>query len=92
MVKTKRAGILTKLVVLALLIYMATTLLNLQGQIAAVQDQKADLSRQVSAQTQLNATLADDVANSSDPERIQDIAREKLGLVEPGEKVFIASN
>ena len=35
MIRTKRAGLLTKLVVLALLIALATTLLELQGQIAA---------------------------------------------------------
>ena len=74
MVKTKKAGLLTKIVVLALLIY------------------RDDLSRQVAAQTQANADLADDVENSGDPERIQDIARDRLGLAAPDERIFIASN
>ena len=42
----------------------------------------------MSAQKQVNADLADAVANSGDPERQADIARDKLGLVEPGEYVF----
>ena len=88
MVKTKKAGLLTKIVVLALLIYLATSLLNLQGQIASAQAERDDLSRQVAAQTQANADLADDVENSGDPERQADIARNKLGLVEPGEQVI----
>jgi cell division protein FtsB len=46
----------------------------------------------VAAQTQANAALADDVENSGDPERIQDIARDRLGLAAPDERIFIASN
>ena len=39
-------------------------------------------------QKQINADLADAVENSNDPERQADLARDKLGLVEPGEYVF----
>lgn len=92
MVRTKKAGLLTKIVVLALLIYMATSLLNLQGQIRQAQAQRDSLSRQVAEQAQLNADLAEDVANPDDPERIADIARDKLGLVVPGEKVITITN
>ncbi len=92
MVKTKKAGLLTKIVVLSLLIYMATALLNLQGQLKTTQAEQESLSRQVAAQTQVNADLADAVANPDDPDRIADIARDKLGLVAPGEKVFVITN
>lgn len=92
MIRTKKAGLLTKVVVLALLIYMATALLNLQGQIQEAQAQRDTLSQQVAEQTQINAELAEDVANPDDPDRIADIARDKLGLVVPGEKVFIITN
>ena len=74
MVRTKKAGLLTKLVVLALLIYLATSLLNLQGRIRQTQAERDSLSRQVAEQTQVNADLAEDVANPDDPERIADIA------------------
>ncbi|NCB63164.1 MAG: cell division protein FtsL [Clostridia bacterium] len=92
MVRTKKAGFLTKLVILALLIYMATSLLNLQGQLRTARMQQETLSTQVAAQKQENADLADAVENNDDPERIQEIAREKLGLVAPGEKVFVITN
>lgn len=91
-VKTKKAGLLTKVVVLALLAYMATALLNLQGQIRTTRAEEESLSRQVAVQAQTNADLADAVANPNDPERIADIARDKLGLVAPGEKVFIITH
>ena len=86
MPKTKKAGLLTKLVILALLIYLATSLLDLQGRIRETQAERDALSRQVAEQTQVNADLADD------PDRIADIARDKLGLVVPGEKVIVITN
>lgn len=90
--KTKKAGILTKLVVLALLIATATALLNLRSQIAAAQQSLAEMEAQVAAQSQINADLADAVENSGDPQRQLDIARSKLGLVKPGERVFYFTN
>ena len=86
--RTKRAGFLTKIVVLALLIAAATGLLNMRGQIQRAQSDRDDLAAQVAAQTQVNADLADAVENSDDPDRQADIARGKLGLVEPGEYIF----
>ena len=92
MPKTKKAGLLTKLVILALLIYLATSLLNLQSRIRQTQAERDALSRQVAEQTQVNADLAEDVANPDDPDRIADIASDKLGLVVPGEKVIVITN
>ena len=92
MPRTKKAGLLTKLVILALLIYLATALLDMQSQIRQSQAERDSLSRQVAEQTQVNADLAEDVANPDDPQRIADIARDELGLVVPGEKVIIITN
>ena len=86
--RTKKAGFLTKLVVLALLIATATTLLSMRKQIQTAQSDRDQLATQVAEQTQVNADLADAVENSDDPERQADIAREKLGLVQPGEQVI----
>jgi len=86
---TKKASLITKLVVLALLIYLATTLLNLRGQINAARADQSGLNQQVAEQSEKNAELSDAVENSDDPDRIAAVARDKLGLVKPGEKVFI---
>lgn len=86
--RTKKAGFLTKLVVLALLIATATTLLSMRKQIQTAQSDRDQLAAQVAEQTQVNADLADAVENSDDPERQADIARETLGLVQPGEQVI----
>ena len=86
--RVKRASLLTKLVILALLAAAAIALLQLRSKISAAEADLLQAQEQVSAQKQVNADLADAVANSDDPERQSDIARDKLGLVEPGEYVF----
>ena len=63
-VKTKKASLLTKLVVLALLIGAATGLLNLRQQILTAQSDLAEAEAQVAAQKQVNADLSDAVENS----------------------------
>ena len=86
--KLKKASLLTKLVVLALLIGTATGLLNLRQQILAAEADLAEAQAQVAEQKQVNAELADAVENSGDSQRQADLARGKLGLVEPGEYIF----
>lgn len=84
----KRAGMLTKLLILILLLVGVTTFLNLKGQVAALEDQRAQLELQVNRQKQENQSLAAAIADKDDPDRIADVARDRLGLVKPGEIVF----
>lgn len=86
--RVTRASILTKIVVLALLIIAAISLLEFSGRLDQAQARKEDVARQVAAQTQVNADLADAIEHSDDPEWIADVARDKLGLVAPGEIIF----
>lgn len=90
--KLKRAGMLTKIIILLLVVFLTTTLLGLHSQIQQLEAQREEAARQVDDQTRENAELSDSIQNSSDPERIKEIAREKLGLVEPGEIVFYDNN
>ena len=87
-VRFKRAGFLTKIVVLALLIYMATSLLDLRGQIQAVQEQRDTLARQVADQELENQELSQAIENSDDPEVLEDVARAK-GFVQRDEVLYI---
>ena len=83
----KQAGFLTKLVVLALLIYMVTSLMDLRGQIQATQSQRDALAQQVADQRLENQELADAIENSDDPEMLERVAREK-GYVKQNELLF----
>ena len=84
----KRAGLLTKLVVLALLMYMAISLLDLRGKIKDVQLQRDALAQQVADQQWEKKRLEDAIANSDDPEMLEQVARDR-GYVEENETLFI---
>lgn len=84
----KRAGFLTKIIVLVLLIYMATSLLDLRGRIQGVQTEKESLARQVADQQIKNQELADAIEHSDDPEMLEQVARDK-GFVKAGEELYI---
>ena len=88
--KVKHAGMATKLLVL--LAVLAVALLSTQAKLSAAQSDWEDLTRQVKAQREANAALADDIAHSDDPDYLADIARSKLGLLEPEEIVFVDSS
>ena len=83
----KQAGFLTKIVVLALLIYMTTSLLDLRGQIQATQSQRDTLAQQVADQRLENQELADAIEHSDDPEMLEQVAREK-GYVKNNEILY----
>ena len=84
----KRAGFLTKIVVLALLVYMATSLLDLRSQIQSLAEQRDSLASQVTDQQVKNQRLADAIANSDDPEMLEQVARDK-GFVKQNEELYI---
>ena len=84
----KRAGFLTKIDVLALLIYMALSLGDLRGKIQDVELQRDALARQVTDQQLENQKLADAIANSGDPEMQEQVARDR-GYVEKNETLFV---
>lgn len=86
--KLKRAGMLTKLLLAIVLVVSVTTFLNLQAQARELAEQKAVLERQTARQKQENEALAAAIADKDNPQRIADVARERLGYVVPGEIIF----
>ena len=86
--RTKKAGLITKIVVAILLVYMAVTLVDLRTRIQTAQGELDELNAQVTARTQENAELSDAIANSDDPEVLERVAREK-GYVMEGERILV---
>ena len=76
--RLKRAGLLTKLVIVVLLVYLATSLLDLRGQIQSVQEERDTLEQQVEEQRLANQQLEDAIENSDDPETLERVAREMV--------------
>lgn len=88
MFHSKKAGLLTKILALILLAYIVFTLLSLRQKLADAKSQVETLNQQVTDQIQTNTELSNAIENSDDPSFLKDIAREKLDLVAPNEKVF----
>ena len=87
-VKFKKASIFTTLVIAVLMLYAVISLVMVHRQTRQLQDRAATLQQQVSEMTQSNAELQYQIDHSEDDDMIESVAREKLGLVKPGEKIF----
>ena len=88
LMQLKRAGFLTKIVVLALLIYLATSLLDLRSQIRETESLRNSLAEKVSSLELENRRLSDAIADSDDPATMEQVARDK-GYVQQGETLYI---
>ena len=86
--RVTRASLLTKIVILALLIIVAISLLELSSRIDQARERNESQSQQVAEKEMVIADLKDAIEHSDDPAWIIKVAREKLGLVEPGEIIF----
>ncbi|MEG0780560.1 MAG: spore cortex biosynthesis protein YabQ [Oscillospiraceae bacterium] len=86
--KRQKAGFLTKVLLLALLLGLGVQLYRMQDRIAAAQAERQQLSTQVAELHQENEALSRNIENGENQELMEKIAREELGLVNPGEKVF----
>ncbi len=86
--KRTHTGILTKLVLVALLVYAVATLVTLRNKISDVERQNEALEQSVVDKTAENDDIQYAVEHSDDEEVIRDIATDKLGLEEPGTEVF----
>lgn len=90
--KLKKAGIITKIVVIALLVYGLVTLVVLAGKIDDVKAEQALLSQEAQELEVQNAEMDYAIEHSTDDDVISDIARDELGLVDPDDKVFYDSD
>lgn len=82
------AGVFTRVVVLALLAALGWQLYCLRQKVDAAQTQKSRLSAQVEEQQQANDQLQERIDQGGSQEEMEEIARDELGLVSPGERVF----
>lgn len=86
--KTKKAGFLTKVVLVVLLVYAGISLYTIQNQIQSAKDEQTKLASQVDTLRRENDSLSADIADSGNSQKLQDVARSQLGMVMPGERVF----
>lgn len=88
MFRSKKVGLLVRILFLVLLAYMIFTLISVRQKISAANADVETLTQQVNDQTQANTALENAIENRDDPSFLEDLAREKLGLVGPNDRVF----
>ena len=86
--RKRGGGLLPGLILVVLLFGLGVQLYRIQDQLQSARYEKDELTRQISELEETNQELEEDIANSDDPEMIERIAREELGMVVQGEKVF----
>lgn len=87
--KTRKVHPFVKIFVLAFAVYATFTLVSLQLKIRNKEKEKARLAELISDQELVNSEIRDILECEDDTEYIAQIAREKLGYVSPGERVFV---
>ena len=79
---------LTRLIILALAVYAIVTLLGLQTQISQQNEANDVLREQITATAQENQRLQQAIERVGSREGVEEVARNKLGLVTEGEMIF----
>ena len=88
--RLRRTGILTKIVIAVLLVYGVASIIRLSARIDSAQENVEELEQQMADIAAENDDMQYAIDHSEDEDVIRDIARDKLGLVEPGEEVYYA--
>ena len=87
-----RARPLTKLVILVLLVAIGWQLYGLRSQVRRAQEEREQYAALVAEKQRENAALEADITEGPTDEMLEEIARDELGLVKPGEYVFEPSH
>ena len=88
-VKPKRStGTFALLFVLILLFAVGYQLVNIRAKLASAEAEQSALAERVARQEQENRSLEAALERSEDPEYLQQLARDRLGMVSPGQKDF----
>ncbi len=87
--KNKNKKFLKKIIVISIAIYVIYTLIAQQKTLNAYSNEKEKYQEQISKEKEDTNNLKEMEENVTSPEYIENIAREKLGMYLPNEKVFI---
>ncbi len=88
MLRTSKLGLLLRIALIPIAVYMVFLLFSVRHQIETTQAEISSLTEQVADQSQTNTQLSNAIENRDDPSFLKDIARERLDLVTPNDRVF----
>ena len=85
----KMGKILKRMFFVIAIIYVATIFINQQKSLNAYKNEQEALNQKIAQQQEYKSELLTTKENISSPEYIEQIAREKLDMYLPNEKVYI---
>ena len=80
-----------RIILVALLLYSLTGFVTVSRELRQSELMAAQMRQQTEELRLLNGELEEKIAQGQSPEEMQQLARERLGLVLPGEKLFYFS-
>ena len=86
--RLRRSGLLTAIVVLAVIVYAVAMLNANRGALSAARADLAEKRAEADELRRENAELEYLIAHAEDPEILAEEARRRLGLVLPGDRIF----
>ena len=84
----RRCGKLTMLLLFVLALGIVYQLHSMKSTLASAREEEAAYAQRLEELRETNARLSMEIANSSDQELLENIARNELGMAAPGEKIF----
>lgn len=81
--------IFKNVIIIGVILYASITFINQQKTLNAYKNQQETLSTKISEQKGYKETLLATKENISSPEYIEEVAREKLDMYLPNERVYI---
>lgn len=88
----RKTKLLTKLLILALLVYGTFTLVSLQKQIDTTNDEISRYEQQKVSALSENLQLQSDISALGTDESVKKLAEERLGMIAEGVVLFIPQN
>lgn len=90
--KTTSKRIVYAAVVTAVALYFVSTVVSQQISLSKQNKQIEELENKISEAQKESEDLKNQVDNLNNPEYIEKVARERLGLIRPNERIFVDSN
>ena len=88
----KRFRIFKSIITVCLVYFIFSAFFGVFSQIGDYKARIAEVNRQIAEEKKVTQKLEDDRLNMHSDENYKEIARKTLGLVEPGDKVYINAN
>ena len=85
---TRRVELLPTLLIVLLLAIVGWQLMTMNEKLGAARSEQEQLAERIARQEQENRGLEAALARAEDPEYLQELARDQLSMVTPGQKDF----